>query len=157
MTIAASNMFPDLSQRRKIHANELRELQEPAVIFEHAGVDSDGARFFVYTVAGWLNGENIATFQGGATVGGDCIIINAEKREDADAMACLGLMDTIDHLNSEDAMMIDAMVARDRLNSVGALDRMDLATKSEKNPDFIEDMTKARTLVGDDIVLTTGG
>lgn len=157
MTISAANVAPDFSQRRKIHADELRELQEPAVIFEHEGLDSDGVRFFVYTVAGWLNGQNIATMQGGCTVGGECIIINAERREDADDMACMGLQDTIDALNREDEMIVEAMVARERLNTVGTLDRMDLATKPEKNPEFIEDMAKARTLVGDDIVLTTGG
>jgi len=156
MTISAANVAPDFAHRRRIHANDLRDLQEPAVIFEHHGIDSDGAHYFIYTVAGWLGGENIATIQGGATVGGDVIVIHADRREDADQMAGMGLEDTINALMTEDERLVEAMVALDRLNSIGALDRMDIALSKEKNADFVEDVDKVRVLTGDDIILTSG-
>lgn len=131
-------------------------MQEPAVIFEHSDVDGDGARFFVYTVAGWLDGENVATIHGGVTIGGDVIVILADNREDADDMACMGLQDTIDALNNEDAMMIDAAAAQARLSTIGALDRLDLSIRSDKNEDFVNDVDAIRPLIGDDIILTSG-
>lgn len=156
MTLSAANIAPDFATRRSITAEELRHLQEPAVIFEHHGVDSDGAEFYVYTVAGWINGQNIATLQGGATIGGDVIVIHADSREMADAIAGLGLQDTIDELNREDERLIDAIAARERLASVGALDRLELAIRNDKSERFEEDSAKARVLGGDDIILTSG-
>lgn len=155
MTIAASNVAPDFRFRRQLHADDLKRLTDPALIFEHVGIDSDGERFFCYSVGGWLDGENVATLQGGATVGGDVIVVHADTREQADAMAGLGLEDTINALNSEGERMLDALVAKERLRSVGALERMDLATKALDHPAYVEDINKLRPLVGDDIVLAT--
>lgn len=134
-------------------------MQEPAVIFESASLDSDGSPFFTYTVAGWLDGENVATIQGGATVGGEVIVIAADDRETADLIAGMGLQDTIDALNREQERHIDALAAQARLESVNPIRRMDLATApdSEKNPEFIADQLAIRTLRGDDIVLAAGG
>jgi len=156
MTISANHVAPDFAFRRQIHADDLKDIVEPAVLFEYAGRDADGAPFFVYTVAGWLDGENIATEQGGCTVGGDVMVINADTREQADAMACLALEDTINALHSEHERMIDAAAAQARLATVSPIDRMSLAMKPEEYPRFVEDSSKARALVGDDIILAAG-
>jgi hypothetical protein len=157
MSIAADNLAPAFHLRRSIHAQDLRRLQEPAVIFEGERTDSDGARFYMYTVAGWLDGENVATMQGGATVGGDVILIAADTRDSADLMAGMGLQDTIDALNREEEATLDALAAKARLESVNPIRRMDLATASEKNPEFVADSLAIRKLRGDDIVLAAGG
>lgn len=157
MSIAADNTAPAFHLRRSIHAQDLRRLQEPAVIFEGERTDSDGTKFYLYTVAGWLDGQNIATLQGGATVGGDVIVIHADTRDAADLMAGLGLQDSIDALNREEEAHLDALAAKARLESVNPIRRMDLATATEKNPDFVADQLAIRRLRGDDIVLAAGG
>lgn len=157
--IAAANVLPNFATRRHILATDLKNLQEPAVIFEGTHTDDDGATVYVYTVAGWLNGQNVATYQGGALVGGDVILISARSRQDADMMAGLGLQDTIDALNNEENHILDALAAKARLQALRPLERLNLATKpdAEKNPEFVEDAGKLRQLAGDDIVLTVGG
>lgn len=158
MSIAAANVAPEFGFRRRLVADDLRRLQEPAVIFEHEGIDSDGERFFVYTVAGWLDGVNVATIDGGCTVGGEVILLNATNRSDADAMAVLGLHDTILALDGEEKLYQEAHAAQARLATVGVLDRMTLAQAkpSDKSDAFVEDADKLRILAGDDILLTTG-
>lgn len=156
MSISASNVAPDFIARRQITAQDLRRLDEPAVIFEYHGIDSDEAHFYVYTIAGYLDGENIATIQGGATVGGDVIVIHADNRESADALACLGLEETINAMDAEEDKHLDALAAQARLASVSPMERLEQSMKAEKNPDFVDDIDKVRTLVGDDIVLATG-
>lgn len=156
--IAAQNCVPDFAHRRNITAEDLKRLQEPAVIFEHEGRDSDGVAYYLYTVAGWLDGVNVATRQGGATVGGEVIVIHADSREDADLLAGMGLQDTIDALGSEDQRYLEALIARERLKSVGPVERLEQASKpdSDKSDAFVEDVEKLRPLVGDDIVLAAG-
>lgn len=158
MSIAAANVLPEFGHRRKLTPEELRRLQEPAVIFEGEHVDEDGFRVFIYTVAGWLDGVNVATLQGGCTVGGDVILIEADSRQMADDIAGRGLADTLSALDGEERREADALDALARLETVNALRRLDLATKpdAEKSPDFEADMAEIRPLVGDDIILTTG-
>ena len=91
---------PDFSSRRELSLDELARLDEPACIYEDFYVDSDGVHAYIYTVAGWLDGQNVAVdqrgeFVGGCTVAGDVILIHAADRQAADAMAALGLEDTI--------------------------------------------------------------
>ena|GEM_PF-4721023 len=157
--IEAANVVPNFATRRSIKADELKDLQEPAVIFEGVRLDDDGVPVFMYTVAGWLHGQNVATMQGGCTVGGDVILIHARNREEADLIAGLGLQDTIDALNREDEHIADALAAQARIASLRHIERLNLATKpdAEKNPEFVEDASKLRQLAGDDIVLTVGG
>lgn len=157
MSIAAANCAPAFHLRREIDLADLKRLQEPAVIHEGAFRDSDEKVFHVYTVAGWLDGQNIATIQGGATVGGDTIIISVEDRAEADDMACLGLQDTIDALHSEESKHLDALAAQARLSQVNGVRRMELATSPEKNADFVADTEAIRPLRGDDILLAAGG
>lgn len=156
MSIAASNVAPAFFTRRSIVADDLKRLQEPAVIFEHAWRDSDGEPCFAYTVAGWLDGQNIATMEGGCTVGGEVILIHARSRDEADLIAGLGLQDTIDALNREDEQILDAMAAKARLATVNPVRRLELATATEKNSDFVADSEAIRKLRGDDIVLAAG-
>ncbi len=159
MSISAANTVPAFHLRRKLVADDLRRLQEPAVIYEYDARDSDGARFFAYTVAGWLDGVNVATIQGGCTVGGEVIVIHAETRAEADAIAGMGLEDTINALHQEHTMYEHALEARARLASVGALERMRLAqaAPADKSDQFVQDADAIRPLVGDDILLTVNG
>jgi hypothetical protein len=159
MSIAAANVVPSFHLRRSLVADDLRRLQEPAVIFEYENVDSDGVRFFAYTVAGWLDGLNVATVQGGCTVGGEVILITANTRADADAIAGCGLEDTINALHQEHSMYEKAQEAQARLASIGALERMRLAQApaSDKSDQFVQDADAIRPLVGDDILLTVNG
>lgn len=157
MSIPADSVLPAFHLRRSIAAQDLRRLQEPAVIFEAERQDSDGVTHYLYTVAGWLDGVNIATMQGGATVGGDVIVIHADSREQADAMAGIGLQDTIDALNREEQATLDALAAQARLDSVNPVRRLELATAAEKNPEFVADSEAIRRLRGDDILLAAGG
>jgi hypothetical protein len=96
----ASQITPDFGSRRALSLNELAQLDDPAVIFEHFHVDTDGAHAYVYTVAGWIDGQNVARVDGlsaeGCTVGGDVIVIHADDRQQADQIATQGLQDTID-------------------------------------------------------------
>ena len=93
------------------------------------------------------------------TVGGEVIVINADSQEDAALMAGLGLQDTIDAMRHEDAHLIDALAAKARLDSVGAIDRMNEALKpdADKSDQFVEDLQSIRQLVGDDIILAGKG
>lgn len=133
-------------------------MSDPCVVFEHEGLDSNGDRFFVYTVGGVLNGQPIGGRDGGATIAGEVIVIAADKREDADAMAADGLGTTINALDQEEELYIEAHAAQARLASVGALERLDQATKpaSDLSDRFVSDLEKIRPLVGDDVLLTTG-
>jgi hypothetical protein len=156
--IAAADVAPTFHHRERILAEDLRKLEDPCVIFEHQGSDSDGARFFVYTVGGVLDGRKLGDFQGGVTVAGEVIIIHADRRDDADAMAADGLGQTIAALDVEEERYIDAHAAQARLASVGPIERLDQATKpaSDVSDRFVEDVAKIRPLAGDDIILTTG-
>lgn len=151
----SSLIAPDFSWRRRLVAEDLRRLQDPVVLFEHRGTDSDGAEFWVYTVAGWLDGEPL---KDGCTVGGEVIIVKADTREDADALASLGLHDTILALDAEEAAYQEAHAALARLGSVSPVERLEQAIKpdSDKSDAFVEDISKVRPLVGDDLVLAVG-
>jgi hypothetical protein len=157
MSIAAANVAPAFHTRRSITADDLKRLDEPAVIFEHEWRDSDGELCFAYTVAGWLDGQNIATIQGGCTVGSEVIVIHARDRSEADLMAGLGLQDTIEALQREENEHLDALAAQARLASVNPIRRLELATAQDKNPEFIADSEAIRKLRGDDVVLAAGG
>lgn len=157
MSIAAANVGPDLGLRRQITAQDLRRLQEPAVIREGSFRDDDGAPFFVFTVVGFLDGENVASMNGGVTVGGDAIVIHADSQDEADAIAGQGLQDTIDALNAEEGVMLDRLAAKARLESVGPLRRLELATATEKNPEFVADAAAIEPLRGDDLLMAAGG
>lgn len=155
MSIAADSVVPTFHHRRALVADDLRRLDEPCVLFEYEGRDSDGARFFVYTVAGVLDGVRLPD---GCTVHGEVIVIREDRREAADAMASLGLMDTISALNEEHEKYLEAQVAMVRLRSVGELERLAQAMKpaSEKSDAFVDDISKVRPLAGDDLLLTVG-
>lgn len=155
MSIAAQNTAPVFHNRRSLVADDLRRLQEPCVLFEHHGIDSDGVQFWAYTVAGYLDGVRLAD---GCTVAGEVILINADNRSDADAMASLGLLDTIVALDAEASLYLDAQAALARLSTIGASDRIDLATRApaDKSDAFESDSAAIRPLIGDDIVLTVG-
>lgn len=159
MSIAAANVQPAFHLRQKLAAQDLRRIQDPAVIFEHHWLDSDGEKCWAYTVGGRLDGAWIGDHQGGATVGGEVIIVHADDRGAADAIASLGLMDTINALDGEEAAHLDALAAKARLESVGPVRRIELATAApaDKSDAFEADAAAIRRLRGDDILLTVGG
>jgi hypothetical protein len=159
MSIAAADTAPAFHLRRKLAAEDLRHLADPCVIFEHEWFDSDGERCFAYTVGGMLDGQPLGDFRGGCTVGGEVIIVHADDRGAADAMASLGLMDTINALDSAEAAHLDALAAKARLEAVGPVRRMELATAkpADTSDQFVADAAAIRPLRGDDIVLTVGG
>lgn len=88
----------DFSTRYALKNDELIRLDDPVALFEGEHVDSDGKRGYAYTVAGWLDGRNVCTLQGGCTVEGDAIMVHAQDRAEADVMAAHGLEMTIDIL-----------------------------------------------------------
>lgn len=153
--LTAADTAPSFHARQRLVAADLLRLDEPCVIFEHHARDSDGVPFYVYTVGGWLDGAPLAD---GCTVGGEVIVIHADSREHADAMASLGLQDTIDALRHEDDHLLDAAAALGRLQSVSPIARLEAATKpaSDISDDFVRDTALIRPLIGDDIVLTAG-
>ena len=155
MTIAAANTAPNFAFRRNLVADDLRRLQEPCVIFEHLGTDSDGQDFYLYTVGGWLDGTRLAD---GCTVGGEVMVIHADNKADADAMASMGLHDTILALDGEEAQYQEASAALARLSTVGAVERIDLANRQggDKSDAFEADTAAIRPLIGDDVILTVG-
>ena len=159
MSIAAANTAPAFWLRQKLAADDLRRLVEPCVIFEHEWFDSDGEHCWAYTVGGVLDGLPVGDHQGGCTVGGEVIIVHADDRGAADAIASLGLMDTINALDGETAAVIEAAAARARLDAVGPVRRLDLATASpaDTSDEFVADAAAIRKLRGDDILLTVGG
>lgn len=155
MSIAADSMVPTFHHRRALVTDDLRRLEEPCVLFEYEGRDSDGAKFYVYTVAGMLDGMRLPD---GCTVRGEVIVIREDRREAADAMASLGLMDTIDALNAEADRYLEAQAALARIKSAGDKARLEQSLKplAERSDAFIEDIGKIRPLAGDDLVMTVG-
>lgn len=155
MSIAAANTAPSFHHRRSLVADDLRRLHDPCVLFEHEGIDSDGVSYWVYTVAGRLDGQRL---EDGCTVAGEVILVHGQDRAEADAIACLGLADTITALDGEAAAYIDAQAALARLQSVGPTRVMELAIKpdSDRSDEFERDAALIRPLIGDDIVLAAG-
>lgn len=156
--MSTANIAPVFHNRRQLVADDLLRLQDPAVIFEHKGFDSDGVDYYLYTVAGWLNGANVATIHGGCTIGGEVILIHAKDREEADLIAGMGLEDTINALRAEAAQYAAAQGALVRLAVAGPRERMTQALKSDsdKSDAFINDTNAVRPLIGDDVVLAAG-
>lgn len=139
---------PDFSRRNDISTDDLARLDEPAVIREFSGFDSDGEHFYVFSVAGWLDGVNVATAEGGCKVGGSMIVINADSQSVADEMASLGLQDTIDAVRAEKAKEASALEALARMETVGLAERLRLAIKAptQRNEAFEADSALVRTL-----------
>lgn len=156
MSIAAQTVAPNFGHRRSLKASELMDLQEPCVIFEYEGWDEEHQAYWVYTIGGWLHGEPLPQ---GCTTAGDVIIISGmESRADADAVASLGLQDTIEMLHREAEAYRHAQGALDRLASVSKIDRLEAATRpnADKSDAFVNDVNAIRPLIGDDIVLAAG-
>jgi hypothetical protein len=95
---------------------------------------------------------------GGCTVGGEAIIVLAPTREEADALACLGLHDTILALDDEEKHYQEAHAALARLSTISPAERIEQAIKPDcdKSDAFMEDVAKLRPLAGDDIILAAG-
>lgn len=157
--IEAANIRPSFAGRESIPADELRHVQEPAAIFEGSWLEDGGARIFAYTIGGWLRGRPLGGLAGGVMVGGDCMLVAARNRAEADQLAVLGLQDSIDALHAEERDYQEANAALARLASVGPARRIDLATApaSDMSDAFVADTAAIRKLRGDDIVLAAGG
>ena len=99
----------DLSNHPSISWDDLARLDEPSVILEGWHRDSDGVRAYFFTVAGYLDGRQIAVPHHarravlGCKVNGDAMIVHAESAAAAKAMAADGLFDTIEFVRAEQA------------------------------------------------------
>jgi hypothetical protein len=97
----------DLTGCPEINLDDLMRLEDPAVIFEGELVDTDGVRTYAYTIGGWLDGRPIGRpdharrMVRGCLVGGECILVQAKSRQEADTMAADGLAFTIGELRRE--------------------------------------------------------
>ena len=91
----------NLSDHPSLELDDLLRLEDPCVIFEGEQTDSDGVVSYVYTVGGLMDGRPVGEADHatrtvkGCTVAGDCIIVQAASRDEADAMAADGLEFTI--------------------------------------------------------------
>jgi hypothetical protein len=155
---SAANIVPDFTFRRSIELADLKRIVEPAVIFEGVHTDTDGVDAYIYTVAGWLDGKNIATMEGGCTVGGDTMVIHADDRETADYLAGLGLLETIDASNAADEQYIEGQAALARLAAVGPMRRIELATApaADTSDEFVRDTASIQALIGDGMKTDSG-
>lgn len=117
--------------RRSISMEDAVRLDDPCVLYEGEKFDAEGARVFIYTVGGWLDGRNIATHDGGATIGGDVIIISAKDRREADVLAAEGLGDTLDMIRSEMFAQTLAMRGGDMGSVFDAVKNAGIITSAE--------------------------
>jgi hypothetical protein len=159
MHIDAANVRPSFAGRASITPDELRHVDSPCVIFEGLWLDDDGEKCWAYTVGGLYEGKPLGGITGGVLVGEQAIIVHAETRELADAIASDGLLTTLSALDEEEHDYIEANAALARLSAVGPVRRLDLATAApaDKSDEFEEDTAAIRKLRGDDVVLTVGG
>ena len=94
---------------------------------------------------------------------GVTVVVGGEHRSESVA-AALTLVDS-DLVAVHDAArplvtteLIDELVAAQaRLDAVNPVRRLELATATEKNPEFVADSQAIRSLRGDDILLAAGG
>lgn len=140
---ATADHVPDLSQRRELSLEELAQIDEPAVIFEYSQLRDDAPTQWVYTVAGWLHGRNVATEMGGCTVGGDAIAVFAETRDQADELACSGLDTTISAIKDQARVEAQGAMAAARLSAVGGMERLNQALRGD-NHAFKQDLALLR-------------
>jgi hypothetical protein len=154
--IPTANLVPNFAYRRSITAQELRRVDDVCVILEHHGYDSDGVDYYLFTVGGVLDGLPLAE---GVLVGGETMLVHADSPEMAKQLASDGLMTTLQALDGEAAQTKRALEAQARLASVGALERIDQAIKApaDRSDAFVEDAHAVRPLIGDDIILASGG
>lgn len=158
MHIDAANVRPDFSSRESITPDQLRHVDSPCVIFEALWLDDDGEKCWAYTVGGMLDGKPLG-LMGGVLVGEQAIIVHAETRELADAIASDGLLTTLSALDDEENDFIEANAALARLAAVGPTRRVELATAkpADKSDEFEADTAAIRKLRGDDVMLSAGG
>lgn len=81
--------------RQDLDMADLLRVEDLCVVFEGSRKDSDGVRYWVYTVGGRLDGQMIGGKEGGCLVGGQAIFVHGRNRTEADALAYDGLQDTV--------------------------------------------------------------
>jgi hypothetical protein len=97
----------DLSDYPVIELVDLLRLDDPSAIFTGEHVDPDGVLSYLYTVGGWIDGrsvvepDHLTRSVRGALIGGDVILVQAENRAAADALAIDGLLHTIKLIRDE--------------------------------------------------------
>jgi hypothetical protein len=91
------DMMKPMVDREPISLDDLADLEDPVVLFEHQAKNSDGVMHYVYTLGGRIKGKEVA----GVTVGGDCVVVHGRNRMEADRLAVEGLEETITMLRAE--------------------------------------------------------
>lgn len=91
----------DKELREDLSVETLPRLEDPCVVLEACRKDSDGAKYWIFTVGGLLDGRVIGGPDGGALIGGQCIVVHGRNKPEANALAYEGLMDTIGMIRME--------------------------------------------------------
>lgn len=104
----------DKEMREDIDTEKLPEIDDACVVFEACRKDTDGVKYWIYTVGGRLDGRVIGSEQGGALIGGQCIVVHGKNRPEADALAYEGLSDTIAVIRREQSDRIRRGLDRHR-------------------------------------------
>lgn len=91
----------DKELREDLAVETLPQLEDPCVVLEGVRKDSDGVKYWIFTVGGILDGRVIGGQEGGALIGGQCIVVHGRNKPEANALAYEGLMDTIGMVRME--------------------------------------------------------
>ena len=91
----------DKELREDLSVETLPRLEEPCVVLEGVRKDTDGVKYWIFTVGGMLDGRVIGGQEGGALIGGQCIVVHGRNKPEANALAYEGLMDTIGMIRME--------------------------------------------------------
>lgn len=91
----------DKELREDLSVETLPRLEDPCVVLEAVRKDTDGVKYWIFTVGGLLDGRIIGGQEGGALIGGQCIVVHGRNKPEANALAYEGLMDTIGMVRME--------------------------------------------------------
>jgi hypothetical protein len=150
--LTAAEVAPSFHMRQRLVAEDLPRLDEPCVIFEHHGRDSDGASFFVYTIGGYLDGRPLLTAAPWAVTSSSSTPTVARTRTPWPRSACRTRSTPCAARTTGSRTPPRRWAGWDR----SPIARMEAATKpaSDISDDFVRDSALIRPLIGDDIVLT---
>lgn len=101
-----SRVTLELGMHPNIEMTDLLAVENPMPVCEGEFRDADGTPYWLYTVAGFKDGQPIHGMDHqrkciiGATIGGDVAIVTGKNRKEADWLAGKGLAESIDHMRT---------------------------------------------------------